>query len=210
MNIYLVFKRIVDIILSFIALPFILIIVLIMGIFIKIEDKGPIFYKSKRVGKHGEIFNMLKLRSMFINAPDVRLQDGSTFNANDDVRVTKMGRFLRKTSIDELPQIINILFGQMSIIGPRPSTPYWLEICSEEDKEILNLSPGLTGYNQAYFRNSIPDKEKYKNDLYYVRNITFILDLKIFFKTISTILKREKVYKNIVVSDQEKNSVEYT
>jgi lipopolysaccharide/colanic/teichoic acid biosynthesis glycosyltransferase len=208
MGIYLFFKRTADIILSIISLPFILIIILIMGVFIKIEDKGPIFYKSKRVGKNGKLFNMLKLRSMFINAPDVRLQDGSTYNASDDVRVTKMGKFLRKTSIDELPQIINILIGHMSIIGPRPSTPYWLEICSKEDKEILDLSPGLTGYNQAYFRNSISDKEKYKNDLYYVRNISLVLDLKIFFKTISTILKREKVYKNIV-SEHEKKSIEF-
>jgi undecaprenyl phosphate N,N'-diacetylbacillosamine 1-phosphate transferase len=209
MGIYLFFKRIIDIFLSLLSLPIILIIILIMGIFIKIEDRGPVFYRSKRVGKNGELFDMLKMRSMFINAPDIRLHDGSTYNANDDERVTKMGRFLRKSSIDELPQIINILLGHMSIIGPRPSTPYWLEICSEADKEILMLAPGLTGYNQAYYRNSISDKEKYSNDLYYVRNISLKLDLKIFIKTISTILKREKVYKDIASKEHEGNSVGY-
>ncbi|OMF90351.1 sugar transferase [Paenibacillus sp. FSL R7-0337] len=209
MGTYLIIKRTIDIFLALLSLPFIFVIILIMGICIKIEDRGPIFYKSKRVGKNGDLFDMLKIRSMLINAPDIRLHDGSTYNSSDDVRVTKMGRFLRKTSIDELPQIINILFGHMSIVGPRPSTPYWLEICSEEDKEILNLAPGLTGYNQAYYRNSITDKEKYTNDLYYVRNISFKLDFKIFIRTISTILKREKVYKDIAGTEQEGDSAGY-
>lgn len=197
LKVYLILKKTIDIICSLFALSFVSIVIIIAGILIKFEDKGPVLYKSKRVGKNGEIFDMYKLRSMYVNAPDIRLEDGSTYNSDSDIRVTKIGRFLRKTSIDELPQVINILKGDMSIIGPRPSTPYWLTICKEEEKEILIVAPGLTGYNQAYFRNSISDEEKYKNDLYYVRNISFTFDLKIFFKTIFTILKREKVYKNI-------------
>lgn len=193
MDMYKVIKRFIDIILSLAALPIILLTILIVGIIIKLEDRGPIIYKSKRVGKNGEIFNMYKLRSMYVNAPDIRLEDGSTFNSENDTRVTKIGNIIRKTSIDELPQIINVLLGHMSIIGPRPSTPHWLTICKDDEKEILNISPGLTGYNQAYFRNTISDAEKYQNDLYYVRNVSFSLDLKIFFKTIYVVLMRKGV-----------------
>lgn len=193
---YLAIKRSADIILSLLVLPIILLIVFPIGILIKYEDKGPVFFKSKRVGKNSRIFNMYKLRTMYVNAPDIRQQDGSTYNSANDSRVTKIGKWLRKTSIDELPQIFNILIGDMSIIGPRPSTPYWLTICKPEELEILNVLPGLTGYNQAYFRNSINDSEKYKNDLYYVKNMSIRLDLKIFFKTIEVVLKRDKVFNN--------------
>ncbi|PIC77206.1 UDP-phosphate galactose phosphotransferase [Sporosarcina sp. P19] len=193
---YLVFKRFMDIVLSLLALPIVLVVILVFGIMIKLEDKGPIIYKSKRVGKKGEIFNMFKLRSMYINAPDIRLEDGATYNSESDSRVTRIGKFIRKTSIDELPQVVNVLIGNMSIIGPRPSTPYWLSICSEEEKEILTISPGLTGYNQAYFRNSISDAEKYRNDLIYVMNMSIIFDLKIFLKTIAVVLTRKGVNRN--------------
>lgn len=200
---YKTFKRLTDLILATLALPFVLVVIATFSLFIKIEDKGPIIYKSKRVGKNEKIFNMYKLRTMYVNAPDIRLDDGSTFNSDIDTRVTKIGRFLRITSIDELPQIFNILKGDMSVVGPRPSTPYWLTICEEEDKEILKIAPGLTGYNQAYYRNSINDLEKYKNDLFYVRNMSFIFDLKIFFKTIFIVLKSKNVNRDIV--DNESN-----
>jgi undecaprenyl phosphate N,N'-diacetylbacillosamine 1-phosphate transferase len=196
--IYIALKRIIDICISLIAMPIVLLIILIFGILIKIEDKGPIFYMAQRVGKNGVVFKMFKLRSMYINAPDIRLEDGSTYNSDNDYRVTKIGRLLRKASIDEIPQIINILFGDMTLIGPRPSTPYWLTICKEEEKEIMKVAPGLTGYNQAYFRNSISDEQKYKNDLWYVRNMSFFIDIKIFLKTIYIIFKREKVYKELL------------
>lgn len=202
MKSYMILKRLIDITFSLLALPFVGIIILIFGILIKLEDNGSVIYKSKRVGKNGKVFNMYKLRSMYINSPDIRLKDGSTYNGKNDFRVTRIGKFIRKTSIDELPQVVNILLGDMSIVGPRPSTPYWLDICKEEEKEIMKVSPGLTGYNQAYFRNSISDEEKYLNDIYYVKNISFFLDLKIFFRTIFTILKLEKVYKS-TTSDKE-------
>ena len=187
-------KRLFDILFSLLILPIIAIIILFAGFFVWLEDKGPIFYLSKRVGKNGNIFCMYKLRSMYVNAPQIRLKDGSVYNSEKDPRITVIGGFLRKTSIDELPQIINVLKGDMSLIGPRPSTPYWLTICKEKHKEILKIVPGITGYNQAYFRNSVSDEIKYENDLYYVQNISFFLDVKIAFKTFKTVLTKEKIY----------------
>jgi len=193
-NIFISVKSFVDFILSLVLLPLVLFVVLLAGIFIWIEDKGPVFYLSERVGKNGEVFKMFKLRSMYVNAPQIRKPDGSVFSNENDSRITKVGKFLRKTSLDELPQIFNVLKGDMSFIGPRPSTPYWLTICQKKHIEILNLKPGITGYNQAYFRNSVSDDEKYDNDLYYVRNISLRLDLKIIFKTAKSVLLREKIY----------------
>lgn len=206
MRTYLIFKRFIDIFLSLVAFPFVLIVIFIFGILITLEDRGPILYLSKRVGRNGKIFNMYKLRSMYVNAPDIRLDDGATFNSDEDTRVTKIGKFLRKTSLDELPQVINVLIGDMSIIGPRPSTPYWLTICEEKDKEILIIAPGITGYNQAYYRNSISDSEKYKNDLYYVNNFSPFLDLKIFLRTVLIVLLRKGINrKEKVTSDNIKS-----
>ena len=123
-----------------------------------------------------------------------QIVDGSTYNGEDDPRVTKIGRLLRKTSIDELPQILNILNGTMSLIGPRPDPPDDMLIYTERQKEKLKVKPGLTGYNQAFFRNSVEQIEKFEHDLYYANNVSFWLDVKIFFKTIITVLRHESIY----------------
>lgn len=136
---------------------------------------------------------MLKFRSMKVNAPDIRLADGSTYNGDDDPRVTKVGKFMRNTSIDEIPQFLNILVGDMSLIGPRPDPLDWLDIYKGHDKAILTVKPGITGYNQAYFRNSVDGMEKLKNDVYYADHISFMLDVKIVFKTVKTVFFRENV-----------------
>ena len=107
--------------------------------------------------------------------------------------MTKLGRFLRKTSLDEIPQFLNLLTGQMSLIGPRPDPLDWLERYKEEEKVFLNVKPGITGYNQAYYRNSADAQEKIDNDVYYAKNISFALDVKIFFKTIKTVICRDNV-----------------
>lgn len=188
-------KRVFDIILSLVALPFVLIICLIAGIFIYCEDKGNIFYKAKRRGVNGKIFEMYKLRSMKVNAPDLRNADNSTYNSPDDPRVTKTGRIMRKISIDELPQIFNILKGDMSFIGPRPITinrP--LEEYDEKRKLRLKVRPGITGYTQAYYRNSISQEEKLQYDAEYAQNVTFWGDIKILFKTIETVILRKNIY----------------
>ena len=139
---------------------------------------------------------MYKLRSMKENAPDIRLEDGSTFNGDDDPRVTKFGKFARKTSIDELPQIINVLKGDMSFIGPRPDTPMYLDKYTDEEKIILTVRPGITGYNQAINRNSVLTKEKLENDVYYVKHLSLFFDFKIIFMTINTIIMRKNINRN--------------
>ncbi len=190
---YSYIKRFFDLLFSLIVLPFVLIIIVIIAPFIWIEDKGPIFYAGKRIGYMGKPFGMLKFRSMKVNAPDIRLEDGSTYNGDDDPRVTKVGKFLRKTSLDEIPQFLNVLVGQMSLIGIRPDPLDWLEKYNEHERIILTVKPGITGYNQAYFRNSVDGLVKLKNDVYYAENISFWLDVKIFFKTIKTVLFRENI-----------------
>jgi len=126
------------------------------------------------------------------------LPDGSTYNAEDDPRVTKIGKFLRKTSIDELPQIFNVLKGEMSFIGPRPDPVDWLNKYTEEEKVFLTVKPGITGYNQAYFRNSVDANTKIKNDIFYAENISFILDLKILLKTLQTVFSRQNIHINYI------------
>lgn len=187
-------KRLIDIVICLIALPFVLIILIPVAIAIKIEDQGPIFYHSGRIGVGFKEFGMLKFRSMKVNAPDLRNEDGSTFNSNVDPRVTKVGHFLRETSIDEIPQIFNILKGDMSIIGPRPGDVESKNTYDNEEKDKLLIRPGITGYTQAYYRNNLGVREKRLYDAWYAHNVSFMLDIKIFFKTITTVLKRENIY----------------
>ena len=187
------FKRLFDLVIGLCALPFVILFIIVVGPIIWFDDKGPIFYKAKRISKGGGIFKMYKFRSMRVNAPDIRMENGDTYNGDDDPRVTKVGRFLRKTSIDEIPQFLNVLIGNMSFIGPRPDMPDFLEVYQKEYPAILTIKPGITGYNQAYFRNSIDGAEKMKNDDYYAKHLTFGMDVKIVFKTIKTVLFRENI-----------------
>ena len=190
---YISIKHIIDIIISLLALPFVLLAIIVISPFIFFEDRGPVFYAADRIGLGGKPFKMLKFRSMKVNSPDIRLADGSTYNGDDDPRVTKVGRFLRKTSLDEIPQFLNVLAGQMSFIGIRPDPLDWLAKYDEHEKVILTVKPGITGYNQAYFRNGADGEMKLRNDVYYAEHISFSLDLKIFLKTIKTVLFRENV-----------------
>ncbi|WP_338449642.1 sugar transferase [Niallia oryzisoli] len=200
------FKRVFDLILAIIALPFWLLILIIIGPIIYVQDKGSIFYNAPRLGKNGKVFKMYKFRSMKMNAPDLRNEDGSTFNAEDDPRLTNIGKFIRKTSLDETPQLLNIIKGDMSIIGPRPDLPEHLEMYEGNEKRKLEIRPGVTGYNQAYFRNTIPWKERIQNDIYYIEYLSWWLDIKIFFKTAISVLKREDVYATEKSTRSNKNS----
>lgn len=190
-------KRFLDIIISILILPFFLILLLIIGPIIYIEDRGHIFYNADRLGKNGKIFKMYKFRTMKENSEDIRNEDGSTYNGENDPRVTKIGKILRKTSIDEVPQVINVLKGDMSFIGPRPDLPEHINVYEDEEKRKLEVRPGITGFNQAYFRNSVLWKIRLKNDVYYVDNISLWLDIKIIVKTISTVFKHTGVYINV-------------
>ncbi len=189
-------KRVIDISACLVAMPFVLLVMIPVGIAIKAEDGGPLFYRSMRIGKDFKEFGMLKFRSMKVNAPDLRNEDGSTFNSKSDPRVTKIGHFMRETSLDEIPQVFNVLAGQMSIIGPRAGDVESKDTYEEDEKDKLLIRPGITGYTQAYYRNGLGVREKRLYDAWYAHSVSFPLDVKIFFRTIKTVLTHENVYTN--------------
>ena len=133
---------------------------------------------------------------MKVNAPDLRNDDGSTYNSKNDPRVTRIGKFMRETSIDELPQIFNVLAGQMSIVGPRAGDVESKETYQEDEKDKLLIRPGITGYTQAYYRNNLGVREKRLYDAWYAHSVSMLLDIKILFKTVRTVLFHENVYTN--------------
>lgn len=184
-------KRIIDVFLSFIGLIVLFPLYIIIIIAIKLESKGPILFKQKRVGLHKKHFNILKFRTMRIDTPKdmpTHLLD------NPDQYITKVGKFLRKTSLDELPQIWNIFIGEMSIIGPRPALWNQYDLIEERDKFGANdIMPGLTGWAQINGRDELPIKDKAKLDGYYVENMGLIIDFKCFFGTIISVLKSDGV-----------------
>ena len=189
-------KRIIDIIIGLVALPFVLIVIIIFGPIIYFTDKGPVFYNATRAGKDYKPFKMFKLRSMYVNSPDIRNADGSTFNSDNDPRVTPIGRIMRKTSLDEFPQFLNILIGNMSFIGPRPKLYNPERKFGELDdirKKSYSVKPGVTGYAQAYYRNSITNDEKLKWDAYYADNISMWMDIKIIIQTFWSVIARKNI-----------------
>lgn len=188
------FKRFFDILLSIIAMPFILLVGIPIAIAVKAEDGGTVFFKGPRYGRNMKKFAILKFRSMKMNAEDIRNADGSTFNSAEDSRQTKVGRFLRKTSLDELPQFFNVLKGDMSFIGPRPSPMGNEATYTDFVMKKFAVRPGITGYNQALKRNSATMEERYKNDVYYAEHVSFILDMKIIFWTIKSVVLRKNIY----------------
>ncbi len=190
------FKRIIDIIGAIILLPFVLLEIIILAPFIWLTDKGPVFYNANRAGKDYKPFKMFKLRSMYVNSPDLKNADGSTFNSDNDPRVTPIGRIMRKTSLDEFPQFLNILLGDMSFVGPRPklyNPEKKLEDMTETYQKSYSVKPGVTGYAQAYYRNSITQDEKFYWDAYYADNISFWMDVKIIWQTVVSVLARKNI-----------------
>lgn len=191
------FKRVLDILVSLVALPFVLLDVAIFAPIIYLQDRGPVFYNATRRGKDGRDFTMFKLRSMHVNAPTLRNSDGSTYTNDYDPRVTKVGRLLRKFSLDEFPQFLNVLIGDMSLVGPRPTlstVPY--EQLDEARKKRVRVRPGITGYSQAYFRNSITQEEKIKYDCEYVDKVSFWFDVRILFHTVYVVIARKNINAN--------------
>lgn len=190
------FKRVIDIIGALILLPFVLLEIIILAPIIWLTDKGPVFYNANRAGKDYKPFKMFKLRSMYVNSPDLKNPDGSTFNSDNDPRVTPIGRILRKTSLDEVPQFLNILIGDMSFIGPRPKLYHadkTLDSYEGEKRKSFSVKPGVTGYAQAYYRNSITQDEKYHWDAYYADNMTFCMDVKIIWQTVVSVIARKNI-----------------
>ncbi len=191
------FKRFFDLFFALLLMPFFLILLVIVAPLIYLEDKGPVFYLQTRRGLRGKPFDIFKFRSMKVNAPDLRMADGSTWNAVSDPRVTRIGHILRQTSLDEIPQLINILNGDMSFIGPRPTLATQdYEQYSAIKKKRLEVRPGLTGYSQAYFRNSISAEEKFRQDCHYVENLSLMMDLKILVQTVLSVVARKDINQN--------------
>ena len=193
---YLISKRFIDIVGAIVGIIVLSPILIIVAILIKIEDsKGSIFFSQKRVGQNGKEFKMYKFRSMVHNAEELKEnllkqneRSGPMFKMKNDPRVTKVGKFIRKTSLDELPQLINVLKGEMSLVGPRPSLPKEVEQFKPWMLKRLSVKPGLTCYWQVYGRNNIGFEDWMNLDIKYVEERSLIIDIKLIFKTVFVLL----------------------
>ncbi len=185
------FKRFFDFIIACVALVVLFVPMLIVALAIKIDSKGPVIFKQVRVGKNGKEYNMLKFRSMCVGAEQ---QEGGVYCTKGDKRVTKVGKFIRATSIDELPQLINIIKGEMALIGPRPVLTYYpkkWEEYTEEELKRFDVLPGVTGWAAVHGRKTNTVEARFAYDNYYVDNLSLGLDIKIFFMTIKSVFTNE-------------------
>lgn len=199
---YKITKRLIDIVLSLAGLSILIPLFLIIAIIIKIDDpNGPVIFSQIRVGKNGKLFKIFKFRSMYADA-EIRLAsllkmneiEGAMFKMREDPRITRIGKFIRKSSIDELPQLFNVLLGNMSLVGPRPALPREVAIYSELDKQRLLVIPGITGLWQVSGRNSLTFQEMVALDLKYIQSRSIILDFKLLFKTIKEIINHQNAF----------------
>ena len=196
---YRYIKRIIDVVLASIALVVLSPIFLIIALAIKLESKGPVFFKHTRIGKDGKIIKLYKFRSMVTNAeelikaftPEQMKEYKENYKLTNDPRITKVGKFLRKTSLDELPQLLNIIKGDLTIIGPRPVIAEELKKYGTNTEKFLSVTPGLTGYWAANGRSCTTYEQRMQMELYYIDNLSLKMDVKVFFKTIEAVIKRE-------------------
>lgn len=193
-------KRLIDVIGSIVALVVFTPTMLVIMLLIKLEDKGPVFYGQTRIGKNGAEFKMWKFRSMIENAHELRSQmmaqndlDGPMFKIKDDPRVTKIGHFIREKSLDEIPQFFNVLKGEMSLVGPRPSLPEEVMEFDSQERERLNVLPGLTGPWQVSGRNNLSFDDMISLDLEYVKHHSVLWDIKIIFITMYQIFFQKEM-----------------
>ena len=204
------FKRFFDIVFSFLGLIIAALPMLIIAIAIKIDSKGPVIFKQERLGKNGKVFKILKFRSMCVGAE--RTGSG-VYSGKGDARVTKVGKLLRKTSLDEIPQLLSVLKGDMSFIGPRPPLtyhPWTLENYTDEQKRMFDVRPGITGWAQINGRKDVEWNKRIKLNVWYVDHVSMLLDLKIVFKTVFKVLSNaDNVSKGTTVQncEQEETAV---
>ena len=196
---YRVIKRILNLFCSFVGVIVLSPFFLIISLLIKVTSKGPVFFVHERVGLNGKKFNLIKFRTMVNNAeemiasfsPEQKKEWEENYKLKDDPRITKIGKFLRRTSLDELPQLINILKGDMSIVGPRPVVDEELNWYGDKKDKLLSVKPGLTGWWAVNGRSNVPYPERCDLELYYVDHISFALDVKIILKTLGAIIKKD-------------------
>jgi len=196
-------KRILDLIVSLVGLALLWPLLAILALWVKLDSPGPVFYRGKRVGQHGRPFFMYKFRTMVLGAES----QGPAVTYRDDPRITRAGRFLRRTKLDELPQFFNVVQGEMSLVGPRPEDPKYVALYTPEQRQVLSVKPGITGPTQLEYRDeasmlegSSVDEEyvtrlmpkKLKLDLEYVRSRSLMMDLKILWRTVATLLLRDR------------------
>ncbi|MEK9197858.1 sugar transferase [Ureibacillus sp. FSL E2-3493] len=200
---YLISKRIMDIIGSLLGMIILIPVFILITVLIKLENRnGPVFFKQVRVGRNGKEFTIYKFRSMISNAEELKMllleqndiKDGPVFKMKEDPRVTRIGKFIRKTSLDELPQLINVLKGDMSLVGPRPPLPEEVAQYSNYEKQRLKVTPGLTCYWQVSGRSNIGFDEWVRLDLKYMEERNMIIDLKLIFKTVFVLLGSKDAY----------------
>ena len=192
-------KRIMNLLCSFVGVIVLSPFFLIISIFIKVTSKGPVFFVHERVGLNGKKFKLIKFRTMVNNAeemiasfsPEQKKEWEENYKLKDDPRITKIGKFLRRTSLDELPQLINILKGDMSIVGPRPVVDEELNWYGDKKDKLLSVKPGLTGWWAVNGRSNVPYPERCDLELYYVDHISFALDARIILKTLGAIIKQD-------------------
>lgn len=195
-KIYRIVKRVLDLIVAIIGLVVSIIPMALIVLLIKLESPGPAIYVHNRIGKDGKPLPLLKFRSMVMNAeemiknftPAEKAEWEANFKLENDPRITKMGKFLRRSSLDELPQLVNIIKGELSIVGPRPVVAKELEKYGDRQAKFLSVTPGLTGYWQAYARSTCSYEERMEMELYYVDNASFWWDVKIVFATVGAVL----------------------
>ncbi|MDU2218971.1 sugar transferase [Finegoldia magna] len=185
------FKRILGLIFSLVGFIILIPIFLIISILIKLTSKGSIFFKQERIGRNGKVFNMYKFRTMIVNAENIG--DGIRVRSKNDPRITKIGKILRRTSLDELPQLINVIKGDMSLVGPRPPVTYHpyngYNNYPENAKKRFIVRPGLTGLSQIKYRNGVSWDKRIEIDVKYTENISFLEDIKIILATIKIVFK---------------------
>lgn len=194
---YLIAKRTIDIIISAVAIIVLLIPMAVVVLLIKLESPGPAIYVHNRIGKNGKPLPLLKFRSMYANAenmidqftPEQKAEWQENFKLDNDPRITRIGKFLRRSSLDELPQLVNILKGDLSIVGPRPVVAEELERYGDNKEKLLSVTPGLTGYWQAYARSTCTYEQRMKMELHYVENANFWWDIKIMFATVGAVFR---------------------
>jgi undecaprenyl phosphate N,N'-diacetylbacillosamine 1-phosphate transferase len=187
-------KRLLDLFLCCLALPIALPLVAICALAVRLSSSGPILFRQERIGINRTSFKILKFRSMYVNAPDLRNSDGSTFNGAQDSRATPVGRFLRKTSLDEVPQLINVMRGEMSFVGPRPDLPDSIRHYRPQDHLRLSVLPGITGLPQVRGRNTLPWEVRREMDVEYAKTRSLWLDIRIILMTFPAVLLSRGIY----------------